>query len=498
MNFDFSGIKKIKIPLLEEEINIESIKKYLPEVLRVHFENEKKIDHYFDYVDGHGQAINQKTRDFLNGTHNNKIEQNHAYYMVSFKEGFLLGDRREFAQKDDSESDDLIYFDRYLSDVSFFSKDVDIKHDIYTCGIGASFIYPRTDIIKGKRFKTKDEGYDLENESPFVYERVDPRYNAVVYTSKIGVHGLGDLFCFNISEEKDELGIKKRTITVYTRKFTAFFDGTNYEQIKEPVETPSEYKMLPIVEHSINNSRIGILEINESLLDGINTLVSNCVDNVVDVVNRIIVFLGCTAGDVKIEDIFEKGMLTIPPANGVQTPDVKTLDVKLSYTDVIVLIQELIARCHDIVGIPITSGSSSGGNNQAAYVGGGWTNALSIIKRDVLALEVSDRELLKRMIAVCKLNPNSKVLISANQIEIKYNVKISDNVLSYTQALQNLVDANMPFEHILKAIPLWGDTKAVAKDWREKVEETLRREQENTEKAKETNLLNAPQENNAG
>ena len=481
MYFDFAGIQKIKIPISQNEVTIDVVKKYLPEILKKHDQNAQKIKHFRDYTDGVKMGIDYKSRKYnsIDGG-NNIIKQNHAYYMVSFKEGFLLGDKREFAQKNDSKSDDLIYFDRYLSDVSFFGKDVEIKHDIYSCGVGISFVYPRLDILKNENnvysFKDEFDGYDVQNDSPFVYERLDPVYNGVVYTSNVGSIGVGDLFCFNIAFEEDKFDQKKKVITVYTKDFTAKFDYQG-KVIGTPNQMPTSYKMLPMVEHSINNSRMGIVEVNETLLDGINTLVSNCVDNVVDVVNQIFVFLGCDADSDVIKKMYEDGGVSIPPANGVQTPDVKTLHVGLDYSDVNVVIQELLTQCYDIVGIPLSAGISGSGNNQAAYIGGGWTNALSVIKRDVLSLEQSDRELLKRMIAICKLNPNTMIReITANQIEIKYNVKITDNVLSYTQALQNLVDSKMPLEHILKAIPLWGDTKTVAKDWQMRIEEIEKKE----------------------
>lgn len=473
--FEYAGIRKIKIPLSRKDLTVESIKKWLPDVMKIHKSNASKIRYFKRYADGVEQAIDNKQRPYvaMDG-YNNKIKQNHAYSMVTFKEGFLLGDKREFAQKSDSNSDDLIYFDRYLSDVSFYSKDLSVKHDIYATGIGTSFVYPRADIVVQdgavSRFRDFNEGYDIDNDSPFIYEHVNSEENAVVYTSKIGERGIGDLFCFNISCDRDENGTDRKIITVYTRDFTARFNE-QYELMTPVVYMPDNYRELPMVEHSINESRIGIVEITESMLNGINMLLSTSVDNVVDVANQIIVFLGCEAKSIDVQEMYKNGAICIPPANGTQIPDVDTFQVNMKYSDINVLIQEILTRCYDIVGIPLSSSTSGSGNNQAAYVGGGWTNAMTIIKRDVRALEESDRELLKKMIAICKLNSENKVNeISANQIEIKYNVKITDNVLSYTQALQNLVDCNLPFDHILKAIPLWGDTKTVAQDWNANVQ----------------------------
>lgn len=474
--FSFAGIKKLYIPISADEITIESIKKYLPNILRVHAANARKIKYYQEYVDGTFQDIDLKSRKFEKADeHNNNIKQNHAFALVSFKEGFLLGDQREFAQKSDANADDLMYLDRYLSDSNFFSKDLNIKHNVYSTGIGTSFIQPRTDIITNSsdiwRYKTLDEGYDADNDSPFIYECVDSKDNAVVYSSKIGQAGIGDVFCFNISKEINNLGEEIKIITVYTRDFTVKFND-QFEIIGDVIETPSTYKELPMVEHYINNSRIGVIEIVNDLLNGINTIVSNCVDNVVDTANQILVFLGC---DISAEDVtamLKAGAICIPPEGASSTPSVDKISWDLKYSEVNVLLEEIMARCYDIVGVPLASASTTGnGNNGAAYIGGGWTNAMTIIKRDILAFEASDRELLRKMLYICKQNPESKVNeISVNQVEIKYNINMTDNILSNTQALQNLVDCNMPFEHILKAIPIWGDTKTVSHDWQENVD----------------------------
>ena len=115
----------------------------------------------------------------------------------------------------------------------------------------------------------------------------------------------------------------------------------------------------------------------------------------------------------------------------------------------------------------VTSGGDTG---QARLLGGGWTNAYTIIKRDIIAFESADRDVLRKMLLICKQNPLNKVdKLSINQIDIKYNVNMSDNLLVKTQSLQNLVDAGLPYEDILKAINLWSDTKTVAKRWRENV-----------------------------
>jgi hypothetical protein len=145
-----------------------------------------------------------------------------------------------------------------------------------------------------------------------------------------------------------------------------------------------------------------------------------------------------------------------------------------------ILLEQILTRCYDIVGVPLASANvtSGGDTGEARLLGGGWTNAYTIIKRDILAMQEADRAILKRFIDIAKLNPANKLNeVSPNQVDIKYNINMTDNLMSKTQGIQNLVDVNMPFEDILRAVPLFGDVKTVASRWAENVER-LKNEQQ--------------------
>lgn len=473
---DFAGIRKIELPFSKDEITLDVVSENLSDVLSVHFKNKKKIDYLLNFCDGK-QDIYEKTRKFEQSEeHNNKIVENHADALVSFKEGYLLGDKREFSQKSDVNTDDLIFLERYLCDSGFYSQDLEIKHNVYATGIATSFIYPRNDIFVDisndqSRYKTIEEGYDVENDSPFVYECVDSRYNAVVYSSKIGQRDKA-LFCFNISEVKEN-NITKNITTVYTRDWVAQFDSQNSFIPGSFIENSDKFREIPMVEHSLNKSRIGIVEKVLDLLNTINMIISNSADNIVDVVNQILVFLNCDIDEKDLSDMYEKGAICIP-SNNVNSASLSKISIDLKHSEINVFFEQVLTRCYDICGVPLASANvtSGGDTGQARLLGGGWTNAYTIIKRDILAFESSDRDVLRKILLICKQNPNNKVdELSASQIEIKYNVNMSDNLLVKTQSLQNLVDAQLPFEDILKAINLWSDTKTVAKRWEQNVKD---------------------------
>ena len=363
---------------------------------------------------------------------------------------------------------------------------------------------PRTDIFKSingditkQRYKTKDEGYDIENDSPFVYQSLDCRNNGIVYTSKIGVKGLGDLFDYSLVEEYDKNGIARVVVIVYTREWTAKFETDGKLIANSLLPTPPSYKELPMTPHSINEAQEGIVEVVIDLLNMVNVLASNSADNIVDKVNSVLVFKGCDFGSLEDDEVANKirqmikGGAAILPSSDLHESNVDVLNIDLNLSEVNQTAEQYLTDIYKLVGVPLaTANVTSGGDTgQARLLGAGWTNAYTIIQRDILFMEQGDREVLRKMLVICKANAESKINdINVNQIDIKYSVNLSDNLLEKKQAMLNLYAINVPKTHILKVLNLWGDTKTVAEDWEKADEEAKAQAEEETNNSDEISV----------
>lgn len=485
-----SGIPKIEIPVRLKDLDIETIKYYLPDCISKLRRNAFKIKYLKEFVDGTHQDIDDKVYEQKSsGKAQNRIKENHAYEIVQFKEGFLLGDKKQFANKENISNDDITYLDKFLSDVSYYTKDLELRHNIYATGIGTTFIMPRADIfeetIKGNdrqvKYKTADNGYDVNINSPFVYETINSEENAVVYSSCIGESGLKDLFCFNIAQVYNTKTKRpEEIVTVYTREAIYEYKKENGIDSLTKIADNIVYGELPMTEHSLNNIRISPIEVVFDLLNAVNLFLSLEANSIEDKVNQLLVFVNCDIEQTDIDTLYKNGIVCLPPAlGGTATPAVDTITNDLKYTETNVLMERVLTRTFDIVGVPLASAAVSSGNNEAAYLGGGWTNASTIINRDILYFEQADREELRKEIKICKLNPENPINeINANEIDIKYNVNQSNNLLVKTQSIQNLVDVGVPFEDILKVIPLFSDVHSVADRWKKNVEEKEKKQAE--------------------
>lgn len=485
-----SGIPRIEIPVQLKNLDEETLRTYLPECVSQLKQNAIKIKYLKRFVDGTYQEIDDRKLDLkTSGNANHKIKENHAYEIVQFKEGFRLGNKRQLVNKEGITNNDVSFIEKFMTDADADSKIMEWVHDLYSTGIGITFIQPRGDIFtesgKGEmrtvKYLTVDDGYDVQVNAPFVYETLNAEENAVVYSSRIGESGLKDLFCINIANVLNKTTkMPEEVVTVYTRQKVYEWRNGNVLVGGELTEIAdsSEYGELPMTEHALNAMRISPVEIVYDLLNDINLQVSLVANSIEDKVNQLLVFLNVDPETVNVREMFEQGVIALSGGIGDKSADVKTISNDLLLSETNEATERNLARLFDIVGVPLASATVSSGNNEAAYLGGGWTNANIIMNRDIVYGGRSEREELRKIIKICKLNSNNPVqTIHANEIDIKYNINQSNNYVAKTQAMQNLHDMGVAKPDILKVIPLFGDEEGVAKRWKENEEAKQQREE---------------------
>lgn len=514
-DFDFKGITRIEIPKTDSDFmggdyGAASITKFLPQILSTHKKNSTKIKYCFEYYLGMQDVLNKKRLYKKDEKNNHKFVENHAYRQITFKRGFLTGERREYTHKSDSSSDDLIYLDRYFTDCNFFSKDKDLKEWIYATGIGATYTAPRTDIIVSDgvddltkapkvRYASKEEGFDIEFNAPFTFSTIDPRDNFVVYSSSFDKH---PLFCVSIIDVDvgDDKNIDlRKEIHIETRyaRFTIQSDSgyaSFYNELK--LEGKKVLKYLPIVEYWTNRSRMGIVELNKDIFNLINTMNSSIVDMTVDKANVIMVFKNTDIDKETVEQISEAGAVIIhdsQQAKNGSTADFDTVTLEIPFDGLNGFIEKQLTAGYDIAGVPLASGQvlSGGDTGQARLLGGGWNNAYIVINDDINSLLGSDYEELALILMLCKQVPNCPLNeLHTSQIDIKYRINQNDNFLVKTQGMQNLYSINMPKDEIVKASGLFGDVTTVTKKWEEKDAEAKAQAQANANAVAKTQTDN--------
>lgn len=497
--FDFRGIKRIEIPKFDSDFSgndygLSIIKKYLPNILATHKKNSEKIEFLYDYFLGKQDILCKERRYKTDQYNNNKIIENHANRQVEFKVGFLTGEQRDYTHKADSDSDDLIYLDRYFTDCNFFPKDKTLKKWIYATGIGVTHTTPRTDIIvsdgideltgsRRTRYLNANEGFDVNYNAPFNFSVLNPKDNFVVYSSSFEKE---PLFCVSIvdvdiSTERDVAPVLGKQMLIETRYASFIVRSDNqfitfYWNNGEVKVVPKTLRYLPMIEYSINEDRIGIVELNRNLFNSINTFRSAVADMTVDSANAILVFKNVDIESEEVQAMKKAGAIIISDANNARqgsSADLKTITMEIPFEGLNAYIDQLLQNCYDIAGVPLASGqvTSGGDTGQARLLGGGWNNAYIVINNDITTLKGFDYEELKLILLLCKQVPNCPLdKLFASQIDINYRVNQNDNFLVKTQGMQNLYSMHMPLEFILKVSKLSNDIKTDSKKWQEEID----------------------------
>jgi hypothetical protein len=119
------------------------------------------------------------------------------------------------------------------------------------------------------------------------------------------------------------------------------------------------------------------------------------------------------------------------------------------------------------------SGTNSGGTTKSgSEVANGYDNAYNHALNDVNSFLEADQELLEKMLWICKNTKGNKIdTLEASEIEIKYSLNLTDNILTKTQSYVNLTQAGVPPTIALRICKLSNDPEAEGKIIEDSIEE---------------------------
>lgn len=461
----YTGREKITIPVSFEDFNnspLKYIEHYLSNVVSKNNNNKQEADELRGIYKGL-QSIWDKVRLNGNTDNNNKIEVNHIFRQVEFKKGFMVGNPIDYSLAvSDKSTNALTYLQKYFKDSDKASKDIDKYEDLFVCGIAEQFIIP-------KRYD-----YDEEGEAPFELYNVEVGTAFKVYSNDISQAPLFDVV---ISQKiKDDFS-KETFYDVYLinpndkETYLINFDS-KYKKIGVLKKQP--YNFLPIVESSLNKNRMGIVELVISIQDALNLIQSNQLDNIIEFVNAYLVFenVNIPTKDKKqyaeTINMYRKNRAIAIKSSNPQLPaKVDLLKETLQHTEINDSFELLLQEMYDIVATPRSSGgvTSGGDTGEARILGNGWESAQNQAKVDVTYVSKYERELLKKVIDICKENTTKVKDVYASEIDIKYSINMSNNILTKTQALQNLYTMHVPYEDALAMTGATSDTHGLGDKW---------------------------------
>jgi len=410
---ELSGRKTIYSDV--EEITADNVVKVIRQAFNEHLINRNAINYLYNYYKGK-QPILSRTKSQRPDICN-KVVENRANEIVSFKTGYLIGEPIQYVSRNGQEDigEKVSMLNAYMDAESKPTKDKKLIEWSYICGTSYRLILP-------------DAEAGEADEAPFEIYTLDPRNTFVIYSTSIGNKPIAGVY---YTKDKNT---NTCTFSVYTKD--------RYFVIKEnklAEEKPYTLGIIPIIEYPANNAKLGSFEIVITLLDAINTVSSNRVDGIEQFIQSLAVAVNCSfPEDTTLNDIKEAGMICLK-STGDNKADFTILSEQLNQSETQTLVDYMYQTVLTICGMPNRNGGSSTSDTGTAVVfRDGWSSAETRAKDSELMFKQSEQEALKLILRICR--DLSDVELKISDITIKFTRRNYENIETKASVLATMLN----------------------------------------------------------
>lgn len=414
---------KSSVPVITKD-NVQTV---LLRALEKHYLNRSEIDYLWKYYKG-DQPIRHRVKDTRPDICN-KIVENRANEIVSFKVGYLAGEPIQYVSRNGEEATvkAINTLNEYMFAEDKAAQDQELVEWQMVCGTAFRLVLP-------------DEPGE-EDEAPFEMYTLDPRDTFVVYSNEIGNK---PLMAVKYATDEDT---NVTTYSVYTENYYYHIeDGF----IIEEKSRPHALDMIPIIEYPANNARLGSFEIVLPLLDAINNIDSNRVDGMEQIVQAFIKFINCDITKEEYEEFLELGAIKVKSVDG-QAADVGVVTSELNQTQSQTLKEDIYNAVLTICGMPNRSGTASTSDTgSAVLLRDGWSDAEARAKDAENVFKRAEKQMLKLVLRICRDLSDCKLYLK--DIDMKFTRRNYEAIQSKSQVLISMlqepkIHPQLAFQH---------------------------------------------------
>lgn len=436
----------------ETEITIANVVRVLEHAKMKHAVNAGQIKRLFDIYKGRQDILN-KIKTYRPEI-NNRVVENHAYEIVTFKVGYAFGDPVQYVRRGavttqtDSEgaavaiSKAIGDLNEYMAAESKAVVDKEVAECFYICGLGYKGILPdKMALLK-------------EDESPFEVEALDPETTFVVYSSRFGHRPLMGVQIVLLDDSSRE-----PIYCVYTDR--EYFEIKGNEILKWQQHALGG---IPIIEYPANSARMGAFEPVIGIMDALNHLSSDRLDGITQHVQSLLKFKNTDFEDDMVTRLYEMGAIAVNSREGTVPADVEIMTAELNQDQTQTLVEYLYQTMLVICGMPDRQGANrtTGDTGAAVILRDGWGAAESMARDTELMFKKSESEFLKVALRICEHSRGMKLRHS--DVAIKFTRNRTDNLLVKTQGLLNMQRAGIHPQIAIAHCGLFSDPEQVYLD----------------------------------
>lgn len=396
------------------EITSGNIIDVLQKALFVHLQNAADIDFLWRYYRGDQPILNRRKE--VRPEINNKVVENRANEIVSFKVGYLMGEPVQYVSRGDDESvaANVTQLNDYVLSEDKPVKDKELEDWSHICGTSYRMVLP-------------DGDADVEeDEAPFEIFTLDPRFSFVVYST-----ALGNPAMMGVKYIKNEDG--DLIFSCYTAD--RYFEVKNTWAV---IRSEEQYLGIPIIEYPLNNARLGAFEIVIPLLDAINRVESNRLDGVEQFVQALMLFHNVDISSEDYAKLRDEGAIKFKDIDPQFKAEIEYLTAEMNQTQTQTLVDSMYDTVLTICGMPNRNGGSSTSDTGSAVImRDGWSAAEARAKDTELMFKKSEKEFLKLLLRICR--DLSDLTLKLSSLEIRFTRRNYENISQKATVLTTML-----------------------------------------------------------
>lgn len=410
----------------EIEVNIGNVVQILRKALPYHWKNRSEISYLWSYYKGRQPILNRVKE--VRPEITNKIVENRANEIVSFKSGYLMGEPLQYVSRGNAENiaDAINQLNEFVFAEEKPAKDKELADWFHICGTSFRMVLP-------------DEMAGEDDESPFEIYTLDPRNTFVVYNN-----GLGNKPILGVKYVVDENGVVH---------YSCYSDHEYFEIVESKVVSYDTHILgeIPIIEYPLNMARIGAFELVIPLLDAINLTDSNRLDGVEQFIQALMLFHNVDISSEDFDELRERGAIKFKDIDPQLKAEINYLVSNLNQGETQTLVDHMYQTVLTICGMPNRNGGSSTSDTGSAVImRDGWSAAEARAKDSELMFKKSERIFLKVVLNICRTLADMDLKVC--NVEIRFTRRNYENILQKAQVLDlmlknNKIHPRLAFEH---------------------------------------------------
>ena len=433
-----------------DEITEDNVVYEVNSALSYHFMNVIEMEYLYWYRRGL-QPILNRTKE-RNEFVLNRVVENHADEIVTFKNGYFLMEPAFYiARGDKVDADKVNTLNEYLYRSGKQDADNDLADWFHTVGKAALFVEP-------------NKGEDAE-EIPVKAYALDPRSAFVVYSLKPGnkpMFGVnividGNHAKIDVFTDDKVYRLSGGASTTPTTSYPTYqTTATNVDAVEN-----NAIGKIPIIEYRYNSVNMGSFEAVTYLLDEINNIQSNRCDGVEQFIQSLAVAVNCQFDDGTTAAQIRKAGMVALKSIGENKADFKILSEELDQQQTQTLVDDLYEKVLVICSMPSTARGGRGtydSTGAAAIFNNGWEQAFSAARNTEDLFRKSNRHFDEIFLAILK----QKGIVDLSPVNVKLNFVRNETAgaQSKAQAMQTMLAAGLAPEIALAKSGISNDPVA--------------------------------------